>query len=111
MGFITGVITGLAVAAGAAAWYMSRSGQSVRDQYQIEHRLGEIGDELERRSREVQSTVNAQIAAMQAKADEGTAGVQDGLDAVAATAAEAAAEAEADAETVVRKNARKATTD
>ncbi|HYH93164.1 MAG TPA: hypothetical protein VD763_08400 [Candidatus Saccharimonadales bacterium] len=111
MGFFSGVLTGVAVAAGAAAWYMSRSGKNLRDQYHFEDRLGELGDQLERRSREIQSTVNAQIAAMQAKADEGTAGVDEALDSVAATAAEAAAEAEADAETVVRKTARKAPTE
>ena len=67
MGFLSGVVTGLALAAGAAAWYMSRSGERFRDQYQVDRKLGELGDELEVRTREIQSTVNAQIAEMRAK--------------------------------------------
>ena len=41
---------------------MSRSGERFRDQYQIDKKLGELGDELEVRTREIQSTVNAQLA-------------------------------------------------
>ena len=36
MGFLSGVVTGLALAAGAAVWYMSRSGERFRDQYQVD---------------------------------------------------------------------------
>jgi hypothetical protein len=87
MGFISGVITGLAVAAAGAAWYMSRSGAQARDQLQLERRLGEVGDELERRARDIQQQVNTQVAEIQRKNDNGSD---------AAEAAEAAAKAEAD---------------
>ena len=116
MGFFRGVVTGVAVAAGVAAWYMSRSGQQIREQYKVEQRLGELGDQLEARTREIQSTVNAQLAEMRAKSqaavDEGAAaassnghGASETLDAAAASAAEAAAEAEA-LTTKVRKAAK-----
>ena len=108
MGFFSGVVTGVALAAGAAAWYMSRSGQAARDQFQVERKLGDIGDELERRTRDIQASVNSQIAQMQAKADETKDHGGAALDEVKASAAEAAAEVEADAETVVNKTARKA---
>ena len=68
MGFLSGVVTGLAVAAGAAAWYMSRSGEKVREQYQLERRLGEIGDHMEARTRHIQTQVNQHIADIQASA-------------------------------------------
>ena len=116
MGFFRGVITGVAVAAGAAAWYMSRSGQQVREQYRLEQRLGELGDQLQARTAEIQSTVNAQLAEMRAKnqgmTDAGPAstnghGAGEALDAASASAAEAAAEmaAEADAMTTRIKKA------
>jgi gas vesicle protein len=114
MGFLGGLITGVAVAAGAAAWYMSRSGANVREQYRVEERLGEIGDQLEARTREIQATLNSQIADMRAKGQGADAEATNGhaagttLDAASATAAEAAAEvaAETDAMTTrVRKTA------
>ena len=89
MGFVRGVITGVAVAAGAAAWYLSRSGERFRDQYRLERRLGEVGDQLETRTREIQSSVNAQMAEMRSRSD--------ALDPAKASAAEAAAEIEASA--------------
>jgi methyl-accepting chemotaxis protein len=95
MGFISGVITGIAISAGAAAWYMSRSGQQFRDQYRVESRLGEMGDLLERRTREIQSTVNTQFAEMRATAGE----TATRLDDASAAAAEAAAATAAAAET------------
>ncbi|MDH4141127.1 MAG: hypothetical protein OEV61_00805 [Chloroflexota bacterium] len=109
MGFMSGVVTGVALAAGAAAWYMSRSGERFRDQYRVEQRLGEIGDQLEARTREIQSTVNSQLAEMRAKGQEAVDAAAssgngrqagDALDAASATAAEAAAEAEAMTERV-----------
>jgi gas vesicle protein len=120
MGFFSGVIAGVAIAAGAAAWYMSRSGERVREQYRVEQRLGELGDQLEVRTREIQSTVNAQLAEMRAKGQEtaeaassGAEGAAEQLDAAAASAAEAAAAeaatvaAEADAMTARVKKAAK----
>ena len=77
MGFLSGVVTGLALAAGAAVWYMSRSGERFRDQYQVDRKLGELGDELEVRTREIQSTVNAQIAEMRAKGSDAAATAGD----------------------------------
>ena len=118
MGFLGGVITGLAVAAGAAAWYMSRSGANVREQYRVEERLGEIGDQLEARTREIQGTLNAQIAEMRAKSQgadteaSATNGHAAGatLDAASATAAEAAAEVAAETDALTTR-VRKAATD
>ena len=112
MGFLSGVVTGLALAAGAAAWYMSRSGERFRDQYQIDKKLGELGDELEVRTREIQSTVNSQIAEMRAKGFDDAATTSDAdatLDEARASAAEAAAELAADVEdkaAKVRKSAK-----
>jgi gas vesicle protein len=113
MGFLSGVITGVAVAAGAAAWYMSRSGERVREQYRVEQRLGEIGDQLESRTRDIQGTVNAQLAEMRSKGQDAATstnghGAADTLDAAQATAAEVAAEAEA-LTTKVKKAAKDAT--
>jgi hypothetical protein len=114
MGFISGVITGIAVAAGAAAWYMSRSGERVREQYRVEARLGEIGDQLEARTRDLQAQLNTGFAEMRTKAkdaaDASTNGSGEGLDDVSASAAEAAAELAAEAETTVAKG-RKAVKD
>lgn len=93
MGFVRGVITGVAVSAAAAAWYLSRSGERYRDQYRVERRLGDIGDQLEARTRDIQASVNAQLSDMRAKGD---AAITT-LDAAAAGAAEAAAEFEAEA--------------
>lgn len=87
MGFMTGVITGVAMSAGAAAWYLSRSGSRVRDQYRVEHRLAELGDLMERRTREMQSSMHAQVTEMRSKP--GTK--DDLLDAASAAAAEAEA--------------------
>ena len=107
MGFMSGVITGVALAAGAAAWYMSRSGERFRDQYRVDRKLGELGDQLELRTREIQSTVNAQLAEVRAKGPE-AAGTSSGdpaakLDDVQASAAEAAAELAADVEAKAAK--------
>ncbi len=103
MGFLTGVITGIALAAGVAAWYMSRAGERFRDQYHVEQRLGELGDQVEARTRDIQSTVNAQLTEMRAKGDGSTNGHGPAatLDTAAASAAEAASQAAAQAETAV----------
>ena len=101
MGFIRGLFAGVAVSAAAAAWYLSRSGQQARDQLQLERRLGEIGDEFDRRARDMQQQVTAQISEIQKKNGNGTGHVDDAIDSVTATAAETAAQVEADAEQVV----------
>ena len=112
MGFLSGVVTGVAVAAGAAAWYMSRSGSKVREQYQVEKRLGEIGDQMEARTRDIQAQVNAQIAEMRSKTEGNghDAGAADTLDAAAASEAEGVADVAADVESTAGK-ARKAAKD
>ena len=97
MGFLAGVVTGVLAAAAAAAWYMSRSGQDVRDQLQLERKLGELGDEVDRRSRDIQAQVNAQIAEIRAKDQNGHDAATEVLDDAKATAAEAAADVEAQA--------------
>ena len=73
MGFIRGLIAGVAVSAAAAAWYLSRSGQQARDQLQLERKLGEIGDEFDRRARDMQAQVSAQIADIQKRNGNGVA--------------------------------------
>ncbi len=97
MGFMSGVITGVALAAGAAAWYMSRSGERFRDQYRVDRKLGEIGDQLEARTREIQASVNAQLADVRANHTD-TIDPAATLDDAQASAAEAAAELAADVE-------------
>ena len=67
MGFLSGVVAGVAMAAAAAAWYMSRSGEKFRDQYRVDRKLGELGDQFEARTRDIQSSVNAQIAEMRSQ--------------------------------------------
>ena len=117
MGFMTGVITGVAAAAAAAAWYMSRSGERFRDQYRVDRKLGDLGDQLEARTREIQSSVNSQLADMRAKSKgmdpDGPGGsLEETLDATQASAAEAAAEIAADVEAKaakVRKAAKSST--
>jgi hypothetical protein len=115
MGFMTGVITGITLAAAAAAWYMSRSGERFRDQYRVDRKLGELGDQLEARTREIQASVNAQLADLRARNQNGSGGTHDAigsadatLDAAAASAAEAAAEVAAEVETKAAKVRRKA---
>jgi hypothetical protein len=98
MGFMSGVITGVALAAGAAAWYMSRSGERFRDQYRVDRKLGEIGDQLEARTREIQASVNAQIAEARANHGPDTIDPAATLDDAQASAAEAAAALAADVE-------------
>lgn len=114
MGFMTGVITGVAMTAGAAAWYLSRSGERFRSQYRVERTLGELGDQLEARSREIQATVNAQLADMRTKSRDAAAAADQGLDDARlddaqASAAEAAAEIAASVEAKASKVRRKAT--
>ena len=118
MGFMSGVITGVALAAGAAAWYMSRSGERFRDQYRVDRKLGELGDQLEARTREIQSTVNAQLAEVRAKGSDAAVAANDAteakLDDAQASAAEAAAELAADVEAKaakVKKSAKDAASD
>lgn len=111
MGFLRGVITGVAVAGAAAAWYMSRSGQQIREQYRIEHRLGELGDQIEARTREIQNQVNAQLAERRAQGQDLADGVlstnghdaTETLDAASASAAEAAADLTAEADAITAK--------
>ena len=109
MGFIRGVITGVAVAAGAAAWYMSRAGSRFRDRYRVDRKLGPLGDEIEERTRDVRSKVTAQVADVRSQA---TAAGESGevLDEARAAAAEEAAEIAADVEAKAAKVNRAAKT-
>lgn len=112
MGFIRGVITGVAVAAGAAAWYMSRAGSRFRDQYRVDRKLGQLGDEIEVRTRDVREKVAAQVADVRTNASgEVSEGVADTLDDVQAAAAEEAAEIAADVEAKAAKVKRAAKAD
>jgi len=109
MGFIRGVFAGLAVAVGAAAWYMSRAGSKFRDRYRVDRRLGEIGDEIEMRTREVRSKANAQVAEVRERVS-GVSGsdMTPTLDEARAAAAEEAAEIAADVEAKAAKAKRAA---
>ena len=105
MGFIRGVIAGVAVAAGAAAWYMSRAGSKFRDRYRVDRKLGEFGDEIEERTRDVRSKVSAQVneARSQAMGSNAPEAAADTLDDARAAAAEEAAEIAADVEAKAAK--------
>jgi len=104
MGFIRGVFAGVAVAVGAAAWYMSRAGSKFRDRYRVDRRLGEIGDEIEMRTRDVRATVNAQVAGARERVQGGSVDDMDAtLDGARAAAAEEAAEIAADVEAKAAK--------
>ena len=98
MGFIRGVITGVAVAAGAAAWYMSRAGSRFRDRYRVDRKLGELGDEIEERTRDVRSRMTAQMADVRSRASDVAGDGGEVLDDARAAAAEEAAELAADVE-------------
>ena len=102
MGFIRGVITGVAVATGAAAWYMSRAGSRFRDRYRVDRKLGELGDEIEERTRDVRSKVTAQVNEARSSGS-ATAEGRDVLDEARAAAAEEAAELAADVEAKAAK--------
>jgi hypothetical protein len=90
MRFITGVIVGIAGAAAAAAWYLSRSGQAIREEYQIEARLGELGDQVDARAREIQARVASQIEDIRARSED--AGDEGAIDEALSDVADAAAE-------------------
>jgi hypothetical protein len=98
MGFIRGVFAGVAVAVGAAAWYMSRAGSKFRDRYRVDRRLGELGDEIEMRTRDVRAQVNAQMSDARGRVQGGPNDDATGLDEARAAAAEEAAELAADVE-------------
>jgi hypothetical protein len=108
MGFIRGVITGVAVAVGGAAWYMSRAGSRFRDRYRVDRKLGQLGDEIEERTRDVRSKVTAQVADVRSQATGATAPSGDVLDETRAAAAEEAAELAADVEAKAAKAKRAA---
>lgn len=74
MGFIRGVIAGVAMAAGAAAWYMSRAGSKFRDRYRVDRKLGELGDEIEERTRDVRAKVSTQVSEVRSQAMGGNGG-------------------------------------
>jgi gas vesicle protein len=110
MGFISGMIAGVAAATAAAAWYMSRAGSAFRDKYRVDRKLGELGDEIDVRTRDVRTKVASQVddvrSNVTAQVDEarsnmtggnGTEAVTESLDDVQAEAAEIAADVEAKA--------------
>jgi hypothetical protein len=104
MGFIRGVIVGIATAAGAAAWYMSRAGSKFRDRYRVDRKLGELGDEIEERTRDVRAKVSAQVNEARSQAMGSSApDAADTLDEARAAAAEEAAELAADVEAKAAK--------
>ena len=111
MGFIRGVITGVAIAAAAAAWYMSRAGQEFRERYRVDRKLGDFGDEIEVRTRDVRAKVAPVVADVRSQAEaqidqmrsgtmggNGATAPADVLDDATAAAAEEAAEMAADVE-------------
>jgi len=110
MGFIRGVITGMGIAAAAAAWYMSRAGEEFRDRYRVDRKLGDFGDEIEVRTRDVRAKVGPMVADVRSQAeaqiaemrsgtmgDNGAMTASETLDDATATAAEMAADVEAKA--------------
>ena len=113
MGFIRGVIAGIAVAVGAAAWYMSRAGAAFRSRTRVDQRLGELGDEVELRTRDMRSQMGEQMAGMRTQMNDqmaemrgrtGASGSMDAtLDEAEAAAAEEAASIAADVEAKAAK--------
>jgi gas vesicle protein len=91
MGFIRGVITGVTVAAGAAAWYLSKSGERFREQYRVDRKLGALGDEIEERTRDVRAKAHQQVRELRDGETDPTVAVGEALDESQASAAEAAA--------------------
>src|SRR4029079_16296101 len=69
MGFFRGVITGIGIAAAAAAWYMSRSGQEFRDRYRVDRKLRDFGDEIEGPPRDVRAKVGPMVADVRSQAE------------------------------------------
>ena len=113
MGFIRGVIVGVAAAAAAAAWYMSRAGSELRDRYRVDRKLGDFGDEIEVRTRDVRAKVGPMVADVRSQAEAQVAEMRSGtgnvseptdmLDDARAAAAEEAAEMAADVEAKAAK--------
>jgi len=104
MGFIRGVIAGVAMATGAAAWYMSRAGSKFRDRYRVDRKLGQLGDEIETRTRDVRAKVNDQVNEARSLATGATPdSIADTLGEVEAAAAEEAAEIAASVEAKAAK--------
>ena len=113
MGFIRGVITGIGIAAAAAAWYMSRAGSEFRDRYRVDRKLGDFGDEIEVRTRDVRAKVGPMVAEVRSQAEAQVAEIRSGtgngsaptdtLDDARAAAAEEAAEMAADVEAKAAK--------
>ena len=99
MGFFSGVIVGVALAAGAAAWYMSRAGSEFRERYRVDRRLGDFGDEIEVRTRDVRAKVEPMVADVRSQVEAQVAEMRgnmgsngsDTLDDARAAAAEEAA--------------------
>ena len=114
MGFIRGVIAGVAVAVGAAAWYMSRAGSAFRNRTRVDQRLGQLGDEVELRTRDMRAQMGEQMAGMRSQMNDqmsemrGRMMGEDGrlmskLDDAEAAAAEEAASMAADVEAKAAK--------
>src|SRR4029450_2767165 len=113
VGFIRGVSTGIGIAAAAAAWYMSRAGQEFRDRYRVDRKLGDFGDEIEVRTRDVRAKVGPMVADVRSQAEAQVAEMRSGpgtgseptdmLDDARAAAAEEAAEMAADVEAKAAK--------
>jgi hypothetical protein len=114
MGFIRGVIAGVGLAVGAAAWYMSRAGSAFRDRTRVDQRLGQLGDEVELRTRDVRAQMGEQVAGvrsqmgdqvseMRGKVMGGNGRMDSALDDATAAAAEEAASLAADVEAKAAK--------
>jgi hypothetical protein len=86
---------------------MSRSGSEFRERYNVERRLGEFGDEMEVRTRDVREKVGAQVAEVRSNVT-GESDVSEKLDDVQAAAAEEAAGIAADVEEAAAKVKRSA---
>jgi hypothetical protein len=113
MGFIRGVIAGVGLAVGAAAWYMSRAGSAFRARTRVDQRLGELGDEVELRTRDMRAQMTEQVAGVRNQMQDqmadmrgrmGSNGRIDAtLDDATAAAAEEAASLAADVEAKAAK--------
>src|SRR4029079_639103 len=73
-----GVIVGVAAAAAAAAWYMSRAGSEFRDRYRVDRKLGDFRDEIQGRTRHVRAAVGPMVADVRSQAEAQVAEMRSG---------------------------------
>jgi gas vesicle protein len=96
MGFVTGLVIGLAAGAGGAVYYSMQTGRDLRDEFrQIRSELGQrdfeaLGNHLEDRFKELQTSLETSLSQLSKSAGKAVEDVADSAESVAEDAAEAA---------------------